>query len=280
MRTLFILAILLSILAASLALKNVLILGGTGFVGRRVIDEFINRFPAVEITSISRRGRLSTEKNDKVNWISGDANLIVKDVIQNYGPFDVCVHAVGLLLDNESGLSSLNVYASGSGSAPDSKSSYDYVTRQTAFNAIDGIKSQLNSANAPNDPVFVFISAAEAGWTFRAPITWLAKYLDAKQAVERELLSSKSSLRPVIFRPSLIWTPDRLQALPSVLPFYIGSAIGLPFVDRPVFVSSLVRAIAAAVEDKSVSGVQRYMQIDELSSRNPPSSSSGKKGEL
>ena len=280
MRTLFILAIILSLLTSSLALKKVLILGGTGFVGRRVIDEFINRFPAVEITSISRRGRLATEKNDKVNWIAGDANLIVKDVIQNYGPFDVCVHAIGLLLDNESGLSSLNVYASGSGSAPDAKSSYDYVTRQTAFNAIDGIKSQLSSANAPNDPVFVFISAAEAGWTFRAPITWLAKYLDAKQAVERELLSSKSSLRPVIFRPSLIWTPDRLQALPSVLPFYIGSAIGLPFVDRPVFVSSLVRAIAAAVEDKSVSGVQRYMQIDELSSRNPPSSASGKKGEL
>lgn len=97
----------------------------------------------------------------------------------------------------------------------------------------------------------MFVSAAEAGWTFQAPVPFLEKYLTAKRAVENKLLAfipnngqnnilGKSSyslvvvvssvyvycvgkgLRPVIMRPSLVWTTEKPEALVSVVPFYIG----------------------------------------------------------
>ena len=78
--------------------------------------------------------------------------------------------------------------------------------------------------------------------TFRSPVGWMKKCLEAKLKVEA-YIKSKRSLRGVIFRPSLLWTKSRPQALPSVIPFYIGSAIGLPFVDRPVLLEDLSNAI-------------------------------------
>jgi nucleoside-diphosphate-sugar epimerase len=244
---------------------RVLVLGGTGFVGRSFINELVVRFPNSEIVSISRRGILSGETNLNVKWISGDINEVIESVFQNYGPFDICVHTVGILLDNGSGLSKLNKFMSGSGSQPDMKSSYDYITRLTATNAIDLMKSQ--SYSPIRKPTFIFISAAEAGWTIRPLINWLARYLDAKRAVENQLSSNNTWLRSIVFRPSLIWSPNRLQALPSVIPFYLGNIIGIPFVDRPVFLSSITRAMVAVLEDESVQGIQRYQQIEYLAKR-------------
>lgn len=245
---------------------NLLVIGGTGFVGRKFVEEFSLIYPKCKITSISRRGKRQDEAMTNINWVAGDANVILDDTVSQYGPFDVCVHAVGLLLDNESGFASWNRLASGSGSVPDEKSSYDYVTRLTAFNAIRAMENSITQTNTSieNRPVFVFISAAEAGWTLKPPVVWLARYLDAKRDVERRLQSS-DKVRSVIFRPSLIWTTERPLALFSVLPFYIGSAIGLPFVDRPVLLESLVRAMITAIGDKNVQGVQRFKQIDNLS---------------
>jgi hypothetical protein len=250
------------------------VLGGTGFVGHAFIEELLKQCPLLEITSISRRGRRKDDKEDRVRWVSGDANLVVGDVIDKYGPFDACVHTIGLLLDNESGLSQLNKFASGSGSTPDTSSTYDYVTRQTAFSAIKGLRKQVTRSNIPNsqksDLPFVFVSAAEAGWTFKVPVEWLSKYLDAKRSVERELLeSSRDIVRPVVFRPSLIWQVERPQAILSVLPFYIGSAMNIPFIDRPVLLSSLVKAMVTSLRDetKTITGIQRFNDIDRLSLR-------------
>ena len=274
MNRFFVCILLLQLLYVSYSLRSnakVLVLGGTGFVGRAFIEEALKQCPQLEITSISRRGRRKDDKEDRVRWVSGDANLVVGNVIDKYGPFDACIHTIGLLLDNESGLSSFNKFASGSGSTPDTSSTYDYVTRQTAFTAIERLRKQVIRSNIPSsqksDLPFVFVSAAEAGWTFKVPIEWLSKYLDAKRSVEVELETSQDILRPVVFRPSLIWQIERPQALPSVLPFYIGSAIRLPFVDRPVLLSSLVKAMVTSLRDESVTGVQRFNDIDRLSLR-------------
>lgn len=90
-------------------------------------------------------------------------------------------------------------------------------------------------------PPFAFISAAEAGWTFDnmfqgTPAEWLHRYLVAKRAVEDELmaLAASNSLRPIIVRPSLIWSWENPGALPPVAAFTIASKIGVPFIDEPV----------------------------------------------
>ena len=110
---------------------KLLVLGGTGFVGREVVKRA--RQKGFSVASISRRGKLVGDSDQSVTWVSGDASQVktIQAVIDDFGPFDGCIHAVGLLLDTESGLSALNKYASGSGSSPTSESTYDRITRQT-----------------------------------------------------------------------------------------------------------------------------------------------------
>lgn len=167
-----------------------------------------------------------------------------------------------------------NRFASGSGSVPDPESTYDDITRKTAYYAIDAAQqySQGSSIALP----FVFISCAEAGWpdvpggslieNNLAP-EWLQRYLTAKRAVESKLMDSYGPLRPIIFRPSLIFSYERLPSLPPVGAFFLGNAVGLPFVDRPVTVQALAAAVVNSLSDVTVSGVQRYKDIDDLSSK-------------
>ena len=190
-------------------------------------------------------------------------------------PFAAVVHCVGLLFDDSSGLGNLNRLVSGSGSVPDTQSTYDDITRQTAFNAIEAAEEYANDQNLDQPFPFIFTSAAEAGWPdvkggpfvekTLAP-EWLRRYLVAKRAVEGRLGESQSSkkLRPIIFRPSLIYSIDRIASLPPVAAFVVGNKIGLPFVDRPVTVQSLANAAVRALGKDDVVGVQRYLQIDAL----------------
>ena len=273
---------------------KLLVLGGTGFVGREVVKRA--RKKGFTVVSISRRGKLVDETDQSVTWVSGDASQpnTVQAVIDDFGPFDGCVHAVGLLLDTESGLSALNKYASGSGSSPTSESTYDRVTRQTGeticrffnyfyhplvnicrsfiiflplpihagFTAIDCL-STAGSTNTNNPIPFIFISAAEAGWTFKAPVDFLERYLIAKRAVEKKALTNKL-LRSVILRPSLIWTLEKPAALISVIPFFIGNFIGLSFVDKPVLLSTLVDAALVSLLDKNINGILRFKEMEQL----------------
>jgi hypothetical protein len=179
------------------------------------------------------------------------------------------------LLDQESGLGNFNRYASGSGTVPDADSTYDAITRVTAFNAIEALSDYCKDRGRESPFPFCFISAAEAGWpdvsggpfieNILAP-DFLRRYLKAKRSVESKLLESEPTLRPVIFRPSLIYSADRPASFLPAGAFTLGNAIGLPFVDRPVTVQSLATAVVRAVNRPHLTGVQLYQDIDMLSS--------------
>lgn len=94
---------------------------------------------------------------------------------------------------------------------------------------------------------------------------WLKKYLAAKRSVEAELGGATNAIRPVIYRPSLIWNWKKLDVLPVIPVFNALSALGVPFVDKTVRVDALGRSIVAGLEDESVEGVQRFPQIERLS---------------
>ena len=212
--------ILLALLSCVVAFQKVLVLGGSGFVGNTIAQIAANS--GAEVIAISRRGQVEgLSPNKNIAYVKGDAasESDMSAIFDQYGPFDAVVHAIGLLLDNESGLASYNKIASGSGSVPGQDSSYDRITRQTSFIAIDRIKKQQQSTGGAeseteagsgtqqNVPIpFVFVSAAEAGWTFKAPVKFLERYLVAKRAVENKLLTSAPYIRPIILRPSLIYT--------------------------------------------------------------------------
>ena len=197
--------------------KKILVLGGSGFVGNKFIELYQSHITNawseynVQLVSLSRRGLKPTvENNHQFNIVSiqGDATneTVITDVFLKYGPFDGCVHAMGLLLDSQSGsvLMKLNKYASGSGSEVTQESTYDKVTRKSAFSVIEALTSQSTRASS-FPPVFIFVSAAEAGWKVDPPIDLLRRYLIAKRQVESKLLSltspsTTSTLRGIIFR--------------------------------------------------------------------------------
>lgn len=213
----------------------------------------------------------------KVNWVVGDATN-PSDVKSIVSEADAVVHAVGLLFDVESGLQGLNTIVSGSKSQPDpEKSTYDNITRKTMFNIIDAVeakaKNPLNALKGTGKTPLAFVSCAESGWPDvqfgdfveeKLAPEWLRKYLVAKRAVESRL-SSSSALRPVVVRPSLIWSWDKLDVLPIIPVFNFANFVGVPFVDKTVRVETLADAIVAGIEDDSIVGVQRFKEMEELS---------------
>ncbi|KAL3916596.1 MAG: hypothetical protein SGILL_005105 [Bacillariaceae sp.] len=280
---------------------KLLVLGGTGFLGQTICRRAV--LEGYQVTSVSRRGipppdnssssststasgssgssssSASPANTNAIEYRKGDVREpeTVENILQDGGYVGV-VHCIGLLFDDESGLGTYNRLVSGSGSIPDEKSSYDSITRLSAFNAIDAAMEyapkQQSSTTTDRLP-FVFTSAAEAGWPdvtggaqieqFLAP-EWLRRYLTAKRQVEEKLTSDETTkvLRPVIVRPSLIYSLDRPASYVPVGAFFVGNRLGLPFVDRPVTVQSLANAIVRSLSRDEVEGVLRYPEIDAL----------------
>jgi nucleoside-diphosphate-sugar epimerase len=273
---------------------KVLVLGGTGFLGQTICRRAL--LEGYSVTSLSRRGlppvtndekteqRSTSSKAANIDFRKGDARKIdvISSILQEGGYVGV-VHCIGLLLDDASGLGTYNRFVSGSGSVPDDNSSYDSITRLTAFNAIDATAKFVrdNESTLGDRLPFVFTSAAEAGWPdvvggpqieeLLAP-EWLRRYLAAKRAVESRLLKTSNeqkeasqSLRPIIVRPSLIYSLDRPASYVPVGAFFVGNKLGLPFVDRPVTVQSLANAVVKSISQEStVEGILRYPEIDSL----------------
>lgn len=246
--------------------KKIAVLGGTGFVGQEICRIAIQS--GCEVVSLSRRGDSAPGiiQNDLITYKSCDVASPgdLKKALGDVKSYDCFFHTIGLLFDVESGLSQFNKFMSGSGSVPGAESTYDRVTRQTAMNAIEAIESAPALFKKTTKP-FVFVSAAEAGWTFEAPVGFLERYLRAKRSVEDRLTNS-NVIREIILRPSLIWTPEKPLALLSVIPFFVANAAGLSFVDRPMKVQNLALAAWAAV-CAGEQGVLRYPDMDRLAAQ-------------
>ena len=149
-----------------------------------------------------------------------------------------------------------------SGSAPGNSSTYDTVTRTTAFNVIDTIKrkkSGLGGVLSKGRFPLYFVSDAEAGWPDvpfgetmdgLAP-QWWSRYLVTKRAVETrlgELNERRDRICSSIYRPSLIWDWTKFDAPPVIPVFRVLAAAGVSFMDNTVRVETLADAIAAGIE--------------------------------
>jgi nucleoside-diphosphate-sugar epimerase len=236
------------------------VLGGTGFVGSEICRLALSRGYAV--VSVSRRGQGQVEG---VDWRKGDVvkNPDIVNEILSEGGFLGVLHTIGMLLEGD-----FNKFASGSGSVPTPGTTYDQVTRQTALAAASALASseQKVGQKVGSLPPFVFVSAAEAGWTQDPPVSFLVSYLTAKRAVEEQLMSnfSNSLLRPIILRPSLVYSMNRAASLPAVGAFVLGNMLGIPGIDRPVSVDTLAKAALKGLEDDSVVGVQNFQAMEKL----------------
>lgn len=259
---------------------TILVLGGTGFLGQNVCRKAVEA--GYSVVSLSRRGMPAADnisetatRSPSIDYRQGDARKRdVIDAILNDAGINVVgvVHCIGLLFDEASGMGNLNKFVSGSGSLPDTASTYDTITRVTSFHAIDAAIEYTKQKDMRSSLPFVFTSAAEAGWPDvpggkfmdqMAP-DFLKRYLSAKRAVEAKLSASEPPLRPIIVRPSLIYSMDRPASYLPVGAFFVGNAVGLPFVDQPVTVQTLSGAIVNAIGESNVRGVLRYPDINRI----------------
>ena len=226
---------------------------------------------------MSRRGR-NPAPNDKVlskvNWVKGNADDqgLMKDLAKDKDAF---VHAIGLLLDSESGLRFANLITSGSQSVPSASATYDSEMRATAFNLLEAAESTKTSKPRP----FVYVSAAEAGWEDNALGTkieagmkdkgfFLPRYLEAKRKVERKMSedAEKAGIRPIVARPSFMWDPTKFDILPLLPVWTIGNKlnIGKGTFNPPLRVSIAGSAIVQAISDSSITGVVTSSQLFSL----------------
>lgn len=257
---------------------RVLILGGSGYLGSNVAKRAL--LEGYQVTSLSRRGSdnvRSENVSPEVDYRAGDArDSAVLDSILSEGQYVAVLHCIGLLFDANSRLSRFNRFVSGSGSIPDRDATYDDITRITAMNAIEATEKYAEREILDGDKKipFIFTSAAEANWPnvrggkfVEKNLTpnWMKRYVAAKRAVEDRLLNNSSSrIRPVIFRPALIYSLEKVPSLPAVLALNIGNRAGLKFVDRPVTVQSLAIAMINAIGDASIEGPLGFREIDLL----------------
>jgi len=252
---------------------KVLVLGGNGFLGWNTVKRAL--LNGYYVTSLSRRGYRGKDDETSSSYFDdrlGDAtNTTIVGKILSEGGYVAVVHCIGVLFDSASGFGRFNRLVSGSGSMPADGSTYDEITRATAFNSIEATEKYAtdNNINIP----YIFTSAAEANWpnvqggSFiekNVAPDWLRRYLASKRVVE-ERLKSASSIRSIVFRPGLIFSYDKVKLWPAVVPFFLGSKIGIPFVNRPITVQSLSSAIVNAIEDESIQGEFDYQAIEELS---------------
>ncbi|KAF9913490.1 hypothetical protein BX616_009959 [Lobosporangium transversale] len=249
--------------------------------------------------SLSRRGKPTlTESNQKdfiaphgwatkVNWAQGDSlePSTYKDAIAGA---NAVVHSVGLLLEDnykdilhsqnfEELTKNIQTMFRGqnpldTSKAPKSGLTYEKVNRDTAI-------TLANEAGKEGVESFVYISAA-----FVAPII-PNRYLTTKREAENALLTHPSAIRPIIFRPGFMSTPDRpvtvpLAGLLTISSTVLGNALKgtVPFAQAlstpPISMETMARAIMNSIENKEIRGIVDVDGIVELAN-NPKSKDVG-----
>ncbi|KAF9306429.1 hypothetical protein BGZ74_005974 [Mortierella antarctica] len=265
--------------------KKLLVVGGTGGVGLQVCKQAVAR--GWDVVSLSRRGQpVITDATDrsapsgwiqKVNWSKGDSldPSTYKDAITGA---DAVVHTVGILLEDDykdvlhsQSFEDLtkNVQSAirvqnplDTNKAPKSGLTYEKINRDTALTV-------ANEAGKAGVESFVFISAA-----FAPPMV-PNRYLTTKREAESALLTHPSKIRPIIFRPGFLSTPERPITLPLAGLLQLSSAVlgnsvngTIPFAQAlstpPLSMETLARAVMNAVENPEIKGIVDVGGIEEL----------------
>ncbi len=241
-----------SSVSAVVAPSRLLVVGGSGFLGREVCRSAVRR--GWSVTSISRRGANpdpSCAKLARVQWVSGDASdeaLLAKHAADS----DAFVHAAGFLFDADSGLAQLNPLVSGAGAKSEQPGSTYEVAARSAVQLLGAAE------RAGGGPV-CFVSAAGTDGAFRKAEVVLPefarRYFAAKRTAEEAFSRAGDGVRPIVVRPAPMWSSNKWDVLP-LLPAWNALAAVLPaLVERMMRVDVVGDAITGALADGRTRGV-------------------------
>lgn len=230
---------------------KVLILGGTGLVGRALCREAIRRGWAA--TSLSRGGAPANAAQDgllsRVEWKSGSAlDPAVYDSLLSSRP-DYIVHAIGILFESNP---LYNMYKS---QPVAYNASYRALMRDTAEMAVEAVERNKVGLKG-----FGYISAARYGALGSA---LLPRYMAMKGEAE-EILSRNSTFRTVIVRPGFMYGTDRW----ITLPLSVGSAAMTLFTaglfPKPLCVDTVAKAMLNELSCSDNPAESRTLEVPDI----------------
>ena len=176
--------------------KIVTVLGGTGYVGKRIIQEVLIRGGStIKVFSVSRRGTDPSNKSidSRLEYIKGDclSPSTFEDVIKSSNSI---VHSVGVLITNKKS---------------EENGSYNMVNKESCLRVANLANSFASSSNKKN---VIYVSASR-GLPFPLNI-YFGGYFKTKLECEEEL-RKLNNINAIIIKPGFVKdAKDRWWSVP------------------------------------------------------------------
>lgn len=237
--------IIITLVNSNVMTKKLLVLGGSGFVGKAICRESIQR--GWTVTSLNRSGAPTNVAVDpllsKVQWSSGDAldSSLYPALLASH---DYVIHSIGILFES---------------SNPFQKSSVNYSRSYRAL-IRDSTEIALKESAKAGVRAFGYISAARFG-AFGSAI--LPEYMRMK--AEAEALVMASNVRTVTVRPSFIYGADRPMTIPIAYGVRIMSLFTAGLFPKPIAVETVARAVLNEISREADSNNPVILEGEDLS---------------
>ncbi|KAM0683057.1 hypothetical protein MDAP_001470 [Mitosporidium daphniae] len=248
--------------------KTIIILGGSGFLGRHICE--LGSSLGHKMISLSRSGGPDTScAANAVEWRKFDIfdampdscvnvdqlDAGVKDIFSNA---DAVIHSMGILFE-PSFFDYKKILNCNASQLTSTKDTYELINRDSA------LKLAMLAYQFPSIKTFAFVSACHASFPFIP-----ARYLSAKIEAEKGV-SSLDRFRTLIFRPGMISSPDRpITAVASSLSTLFRSIPILPDMcpswakAEPLPATAVAKAIICAIDADGTTPSTEIFEIDDI----------------
>lgn len=270
-------------------LGKVVVFGGSGFLGKRICQEAVEK--GHQVISLSRSGKAPQPQSvqDK-NWIN-EVNWITADVFspntyqQHLKGSPNVVHSMGILLENENYKGNVRKPLSFSLDMKtwlpdfipsplqkkDPNFTYERMNKQSALIVANALTKGIDpSTTAVKDrPSFTYISA-DKGFPLIP-----SGYIDSKREAEKELTKLEHLIRPILVRPGFMFDEYRnsrdarsyvhnaLEMLNCGNKMILGGKIQVmnEFIRPTVSTQQVSRCILSKINDSQFEGIVNLEEI-------------------
>lgn len=226
-------------------MQKVLVLGGSGFVGKAICRELLKI--GAQVYSINRSGKPKECPKDleEVNWIKGNALDRKVYSKSNLSEIDTLIHSVGILREPTPNLSD---------EFPVTFESEICETLKIALEASKEFGAPLRRIG--------YISAADFGAVSKF---LLPRYMKAKREAEDVLKTTQ--IPTVIARPGFMYGKDRFPTVPFSYAYSLVTLFSAGIFPPALDVNSVARSLITALADDNLSpttGNVKFLEVSDL----------------
>lgn len=225
-------------------MKKVLVLGGSGFVGKAICRELIKI--GADVYSINRSGiprACPADLENGVKWIKG--NALDPQTYSQLKGIDTLIHSIGILAEPK----------------PSSNSDQHFpVTFESEIR--DTLKVALEASKSFGAPLqrIGYISAADFGSISNF---LLSRYMKSKREAESILQQCQDQIPSVIARPGFMYGRDRFPTIPFSYAFSLATLFSAGMLPKALDVDQVAKSLITALADEKLEGT-RILEVPDL----------------